>query len=275
MALQTTSVSGVRGLQSVAFVSALVFALSPGLSCDPATNKPTTNAGAGCTWWYRNGIPSERNVLTSSSDVKMKKGWQQLDFCFCGLYIYPEVCPTCPPLENQVTITDSMTWTVQNTVTESSAFALKEFLIDALSYTYTLTTAEQQSLSGTHTETTTFTFRRQAVGCFTRYYREVWEKRTRSGKRLKNWVYYWQGFTATGTDCGTLAQTTCTETTMGTAVWNTYPNYQWAPSEPPCGGVPIQNPDEWDGKREKPCCTPLCPPPSPPTQSCCGCITQP
>lgn len=205
----------------------------------------------------------------------MKKDWVDLPFCFCGLYYPTTPCPTCPPVENQVITTDTLQWTVQSTTTQSSALSLKDDLIGALGYTFTLTTAEQQSLSGTHTETTTFTLRRQAIGCFTRYYRQVWYKRSRTGKQYTDWTYSWIARKASGESCGQAAQTYCSElTAYGKVIWNTFPNYEWAPSEPPCGGVPISSPDPWDGKREKPCCEPLCPPPPLPALPCCGCLTN-
>ncbi len=258
------------------FAAAWVAALSCVLACDPDTNKPTDNPGTGCTWWYSTGSAELRNEISFQEDVRMKKDWEDLPFCYCNLYQYPVPCPTCPPMTDSVTIADALTWSIQQTTTQSFAFALKEWLIDCLTYTYTLTVAEQQSLSGTHTETTTITFARQATGCFTRYYRQVWYKKTRTGKQTAVWTYLWVPRKASGDPCGDAVKTECSEVSAsGTVVWNTYPNYEWAPGQPPCGGVAITNPDPWDGKREKPCCEPLCPPPSPPALPCCGCMTHP
>jgi hypothetical protein len=251
-----------------------VVSRSQPLPCSPDNYEPTQPPFPGCEWWYFNSSHIEWNAITFRSDERKTSAWEDLPFCGCQWYPHYVPCPSCPPLTTTVTLTDTLTWSVSSTTTTQDALALKSDLIVDMSYTYQLTEAEQAALTGTHTETTQYQFTRQAILCFTRYYRTVWWERVRKGERKRKWTYYWEEWCG-GYSSGQFTHTFCESVVaQGEATWNTYPNYEWAPGEPPCGGVPIGDPDPWDGMREKPCCWPLCEIPRG-MQPCCGCEAAP
>jgi len=238
--------------------------------CDPLDYKPREDPGAGFRWEYQTGDSIVKFVKLGGADERRKTGWELLPFCGCAWYPHTVPCPTCPPVTTQVTSTDTLTWTVSTTSTRQEGLALKFTMFAEIGWNGSLTQAEQEQLSGTHTSTVTTTFVRQPVLCFNKWYRQVWQWRMYSGARVVTHRFSWRAVNARG-EMGKKAETTCKQETVGRVEWNTYPNYEWAPGKPPCGGIPIQNPDPWDGKREEPCCPDVCTPPPSPAHPCCGC----
>lgn len=243
--------------------------------CDPGNYCPNTPPSEGCDeWTYFGTNVSIVTKITVSADTLQNTSWEPLPFCACGWYPVTIPCPACPPITTEVSISDTLQWTVTTSLEQEYALDLKAELIVEVGFSGTLTLAEQQSLSGTHTEITTTTFSRQPILCFTRHYRQQWTQHVRGGERIRKWTYYWIDFCAKPEPVE--VETTCEEIlAQGIVTWNTYPNYQWAPQKPPCGGVAIQTPDPWGGKREEPCCENVCSPPPPPQLPCCGCSSQP
>jgi len=168
-------------------------------------------------------------------------------------------------------VTDTGTWNVTVAKAKQEGLSLKFNLMADVGYTASLTASEQQSLTGTHTETTTIVLVRQKILCFDRFYRTIWTERFRKKKRYADWTFRWLEW------CNNNPATATTETScsqllaIGSFKWTTYPQFQWAPQKPPCGGVAISYPDPWDGKRETPCCADVCTPPPSPAHPCCGC----
>lgn len=270
------------GLSTQLYVTVLALGLSlanPATDqCDPGDYEPSVSPGVGCTWWYITGAFSERIVILSATDTRMTEPWTNLPPCACGWYPYTVPCPRCEANCTTVTLTDTLQWSVSLSTgsTIQSGLSLKNELIGEVGWNGALTASEERSLSGTRTVSVQEEFCRQPIMCFTRYYRQTWWKRSRTGRLNRDWIYFWQANSAGGVPCGANAFTECTEIgATGSVKWSTRPNYEWAPQEPPCGGVPVQNPDPWDGKRETPCCSTVCEPPPLGTYPCCGCEFAP
>lgn len=251
-------------------------------TCDPASFMPTEPLPPGCEEWQLLQFTwNDRYLLTASSDTPMHDGWETLPFFACGWYgENGEPCPETPP---PTTIThhysDTLGWeTKEINTSEHSvdiAIALKKWLIEKIGYTYTLSEEEQKSLTGSHVEGVDIQLVRQPFMCRTRYYRRSWIRRLRRGEFHRDHNYAWAPFCGGDRDLTHIRYTVCDELmSRGTVIWDTYPNYEWAPAQPPCGGVPIQNPDPWEGKREKPCCDNLCQDPPAEPHPCCGCVVQ-
>lgn len=240
-------------------------------TCDPVDNQPTIPPGRSCEWWYEDGNYSVRYVLTASSDVDKSTAWEPLNACACGWYSSTQPCPACPPDTVSSTVTDTGMWSITVGNQVQHGFALRTQLFGDAGYTCTLTQTEQSSLSATHTESTTITLQRQQLLCFKRYYRKAWTQKIRKEKMYLDWNFWWQSW-CDGTSTGSWVMTNCTQLgAIGSFQWNTYPSIEWAPQQPPCGGVPIQAPDPWGGVRESPCCQDVCAPPPSPAHPCCGC----
>lgn len=239
--------------------------------CDPKDYKPASPAGPGCVWEYDNGWYTTRDELLVSADNSQSTEWERLDACACGWYPSTVPCPSCPPDSISRTLTDTGTWTVSTKRESEHAFEIKGKLFSDVGYSYQLTRAEETSLSGTHTESGTVILSRQKFLCYKRFYRETWELRLRKRQRTSDWTFRWREF------CGGNPGTRVTHTNgsqllaKGSFVWKTLPQVEWAPQAPPCGGVPVDYPDPWNGKREMPCCADVCMPPAPPAHPCCGC----
>lgn len=241
--------------------------------CDPDGNFPKAPPPAGCKWEYEGSgtFYAERHVLVSSSDIDVFGPWDILTNCACGWYPETVPCPTCPPDPITKSITDTGTWSITTGTQQAAGFTLRSQLFADVGFSYTLTVSESQSLSATHTETSTITLNRQKILCFDRFYRERWVKRTRTRKMYFDWTYTWRAW-CNEIMTGTTVTTQCSQlVASGTFTWNGYPQFEWAPQKPPCGGVPIQTPDPWGGKREVPCWACVCSPPPPPEHPCCGC----
>lgn len=268
---------GVHLGRSMLFLLLLVGPLSRpagGQGCGPTGNEPTSDPGPNCTWWYQDAIVFDRQVITSSHDTEQHSAWERLPPCACGFYGPTIPCPSCPDSALVKTLADTLQWTTTSTISDAVALSLRAKLLLDMGYSYTLTATEQLALSGTHTETTQYTLHRVPILCFTRYYRQIWTHHDRTGVTFRDWTYYWvardQGMNEC--DAGT-EKTTCTDViASGTVTWNTYPNYEWAPQQPPCGGVAVTIQDPWGGTRETPCCSTVCVPPPPGENPCCGCI---
>lgn len=240
-----------------------------------AYEPPKGGLGPGCNWQYDNASVEHRYELLSHESEQMFTQWELVPYCACAWYPHYVPCPSCPPDIDTITVTDTGQWsiTVGQSGTHEFGLALRAHIFAAIGYNYQLTQSEQQSLSATHTETTQITRNRTRIMCFDRYLRQTWTKHVRKERSLADWTFYWVEW------CGN-APTNNTTTTLctaliadGTLTWNTFPMYQYAPGQPPCGGVPIQNPDPWDSKRETPCCPDVCTPPPAPATPCCGCAS--
>lgn len=237
---------------------------------DPETHMPPSPP-TGCEWVYSTGAYSIRHVLVQSYDKVKSTEWEPLNPCACGWYPATVPCPSCTPDTISKTVTDTGVWAITTGQQQSHGFTLRSQLFADVGYSYNLTQTEQLSLTASHTESTTITLQRQQLLCFKRYYRMTWMERYRSRKMYADWTYSWRQWCG-GFSTPTFATTTCAQLlAQGAFVWSTFPSFEWAPQAPPCGGIPIQNPDPWGGKRETPCCETVCVPPPPPAHPCCGC----
>lgn len=261
----------------VATAGAVLLSSAPAFAqCDPDDYIPLESpGGAGCDWWYMNSAVAEQTVIVVVEDEPRYGVWETLPFCFCGWYPVTVPCPGCQPTEITLTKVETLGWSVQSTISDQIAFTLKERLLSEIGWTGTLTQEEQEALSGSVTRESTITSGVIPKACFTSYYRKAWHYYELSGATYYDWTYAWQVW-CDEYPTQTTAMTHCSEmVASGTAHLHTPPNHQWAPMQPPCGGVPIQNPDPWDGKREEPCCPDVCLPPSFPEHPCCGCAVAP
>lgn len=245
-------------------------------NCDPDNHVPDQNPGPGCEWLYWSAFLTDRDHITESLDELRKGDWEKLPFCACGWYPHTIPCPGCPPIVSTVTHTDTISWSVSSTHGVQHALALKLKLFAEIGYTGTLTTQQQEALSGSHVRSVSTQFSRQPIMCFDRFYRLVWNHHHRAGERRREWTFVWVKICDESIVIDDRAYTYCSEViASGSVTWDSFPNYQWAPQQPPCGGVPITDPDPWDGQRETPCCPDVCNPPSPPQTPCCGCEAIP
>ncbi len=241
--------------------------------CDPDQNIPTTPPSAGCEWVYENGFTFDYNVITLRSTEVVNGPWVTLPFCACGWYPATVTCPSCPPTTATATLTDTFTWSISTTMggVHHDGLLLKWAMIADIGYTGQFTYQEHSSLGGTKTINVSQSISLQQIMCFSRFYRKTGYQHYRMGKRQREWTllfYEW----CNGVRSERSSSTSCIETlAYGFVNWETLPVYEWAPQKPPCGGVPVTNPDPWDGKREMPCCATVCEPPPPPAHPCCGC----
>jgi len=259
------------GLLAIALLAACAFG---DCSPDPDKNLPTEAPPNGCTWAYRNQITYDQTHILSSSSILMTSDWETLTPCACGWYPATVPCPQCPSDVDTRTTTDTLTWTATYTSagTHAVAIGLKLAEIFSVGYTYTLTTTEQNALSGTHTETSTYTLNRTKILCFERYYRVYWHDRARAAQLKRVTVYFWSPDCGGQINTNVLVNSSCTDLLAECALfWSGFKNVEFAPQQPPCGGVAIQVPDPWGGIREKPCCETVCNPPPAPKHPCCGC----
>lgn len=246
------------------------------LICDPDESTPTSSPGpGGCEWWYDTGWCVPRYDLVFDGSEEKVSARETLPPCACGWYPETAPCPTCPPNMLTVTMLDTLTWAMSATSGSQHALTLKGHMLVEIGYSYALSQSEMQSLSGTHTVSVAYALPRQPIMCFTRYYRQSWIRRTRTEKLYYDWTFSWRAW-CNGVPSGTMTTTSCAQLmASGTMVWNTLPNYEWVPQEPPCGGIPIGSPDPYGGKRETPCCAEVCWPPPSPAHPCCGCAYVP
>jgi hypothetical protein len=267
----------IRNMIVAAAVWIGLSAASAVAQCTPDGHPPPSDPGTGCEWWYNTASVSSRTLITARIDEPRHSVWEDLPPCACGWYPHTVPCPSCPPSPITKTIKDTLKWSTSSSVSSELALALKERLLSEIGFIWTLTVTEQSELIGSHTESTSITLNRQPIMCFTRHYRQVWSYHYVAGETYNDWVYFWDALDPDLNLCAAgHTTTTCTEqVARGSAAWNTFPNYEWAPQQPPCGGVPIQNPDPWDGERETPCCETVCVSPPPGEHPCCGCEAAP
>lgn len=277
MALIHVGCKLMRKMSRLAVVLAflpLLGAGEPVVICSTSSYEPTKEGlSPGCRWEYDYGDAVPRFELLFHESEQKFSDWELVPFCACAWYPHYIPCPSCPSDVDNLTVTDTGSWTitVSQSGTHELGIILRAHIFAAMGYNYQLTQSEQQSLNATHTETTQITRNRTRIMCFDRYLRQTWMKHVQKERLVYDWTYHWREW------CGNnfTNQTTTTECTAliadGTVTWNTFPMYQYAPGKPPCGGVPISEPDPWDGVRETPCCPDVCTPPPSPATPCCGC----
>ncbi len=250
-----------------------VVAPPPVVVCDPIDYPPQSPPNGGCEWVYGgNGtVVSFREVIVRDNTRLIKTNWQMIPHCGCGWYPIPQPCPPCLPTTITNTSVESVSWSVSSSQSLESGLALKFALFAELGVNMEFTEAQSQSLSGSASVTTTQQLGVQPLLCFNRHYRFVSQRRTITMNRYRDWEYAWVEYCP---DPGRFTTTLCSEVVRGTATYQSPRFAQYAPQEPPCGGVVVGNPDEYDGRRETPCCPDVCEPP-PTGHPCCGCEVTP
>lgn len=270
--------SRLRLMASVALMASFCLAPSASAQCHPNDFEPSDPPSAGCEWWYLTGNLNHWYEVITHIDRPRRGQRDALSPCFCGWYPAHVPCPSnCPDYSTSVSHTDTLQWSVTSTISVQAALSFKwDLIITQLGYIAQWGAQEEQALSGTKTRQFSVNLPRQTIGCFTRYYRTAWTYHKRAGRYHVQWTYLWQEWCNGYPTENKTAATMCDYTTAtGSAEWDTIPHYEYAPSGPPCGGVPVSVPDPWDGRREEPCCDTVCLPPPPGQNPCCGCEVVP